>query len=47
MKKRKIELVGADPCWSDPKQVYTTNKSNWELGKGDIRIIVTIISLKD
>jgi len=40
MKKRKIELVGADPCWSDPKQVYTTNKSNWELGKGDIRIIV-------
>tara|TARA_Y100000310_G_C20666523_1_gene807810 strand:+ start:1526 stop:2338 length:813 start_codon:yes stop_codon:yes gene_type:complete len=38
--KRKIELVGADPCWSDPKQVYPTDKSNWELGKGDIRIIV-------
>ena len=41
-KAKQLELfvVGADPCWHDPKQIYQTENSNWTLNDNGIKIFV-------
>ena len=36
----KLFVVGADPCWTDPKQIYQTEESKWHLDKSGIKIFV-------
>ena len=36
----QLSIIGADPCWTDPVQTHQTNKSNWSLDEGGIKIFV-------
>jgi len=38
--KLKLFVVGADPCWTDPKQIYQTQNSNWTLDEDGVKIFV-------
>ena len=38
--KLKLFVVGADPCWTDPKQIYQTTNSKWILDESGVKIFV-------
>jgi len=38
--KRELFVVGADPCWTDPKQISPNENSNWTLNENGIKIFV-------